>query len=91
MNGCLWGLQVATTQKFRKSMPEGVTVIVCKNNLMKVAVQQTTGWGALAEKGCTVSFLMPPPDRTELTKPSRSLRRGRTPGCSLRRRASHPP
>ena len=47
--------QVATTQKFRKGLPEGCSILVCKNNLMKVAVQQSNGWGALAEKGCTVS------------------------------------
>ncbi|GAX79238.1 hypothetical protein CEUSTIGMA_g6678.t1 [Chlamydomonas eustigma] len=47
------GLSVATVQKFRKSMPEGTSIFVCKNNLMKVAVQETEGWSALAEKGCT--------------------------------------
>lgn len=46
--------QVATVQKFRKGLPEGATLLVCKNNLMKVAIKETPGWENLAEKGCTV-------------------------------------
>lgn len=41
-------------QKFRKSLPEGTEVFICKNNLMKVAVGQSDGWGQLSEKGCQV-------------------------------------
>lgn len=47
------GLPVATVQKFRKGLPEGATLLVCKNNLMKVAIKETPGWENLAEKGCT--------------------------------------
>ena len=47
-------MQVSTVQKFRKGMPEGASVVVAKNNLMKVAINQTEGWSNLAEKGCTV-------------------------------------
>lgn len=54
--------QVATVQKFRKGLPEGATLLVCKNNLMKVAIKETPGWENLAEKGCTV--------RTERCRPS---------------------
>lgn len=46
------GLDVATVQKFRKGLPEGAQVYVCKNSLMKVAISQTPGWEPLAEKGC---------------------------------------
>lgn len=46
--------QVATVQRFRKGLPEGASVYVTKNSLMKVAVSQTKGWDALAEKGCEV-------------------------------------
>ena len=52
---CTRVLQVSTVQKFRKGLPEGASVLVCKNNLMKVAIKQTPGWESLAEKGCTVS------------------------------------
>ena len=46
--------QVSTVQRFRKGLPEGASVMVTKNNLMKVAVAQTQGWSTLVEKGCTV-------------------------------------
>lgn len=46
--------QVPTVQKFRKILPANTSVYVTKNSLMKVAVSQTKGWEALADKGCTV-------------------------------------
>lgn len=46
------GLDVATVQRFRKGLPESASVYVTKNSLMKVAISQTKGWDALAEKGC---------------------------------------
>jgi hypothetical protein len=51
---CILHSQVATMQKFRKTLPEEASVFVCKNNLMKVAVSQTEGWTLLSDKGCTV-------------------------------------
>lgn len=50
-------VQVSTVQRFRKGLPEGATVFVAKNNLMKVAVDQTEGWSTLKEKGCAVRQL----------------------------------
>jgi large subunit ribosomal protein L10 len=50
------GIDVGSFQKFRKSMPEGTHITVCKNNLMKVAVQQAAGedkWAHLSGDGCT--------------------------------------
>ncbi|KAG1673778.1 hypothetical protein FOA52_002347 [Chlamydomonas sp. UWO 241] len=50
------GIDVGTFQKFRKSMPEGSTVTICKNNLMKVAIQQAAvegKWSNLSASGCT--------------------------------------
>lgn len=47
------GLSVSTVQRFRKGLPEGASVFVCKNNLMKVAVKETEGWSSLADQGCT--------------------------------------
>ncbi|GLC40945.1 Plastid ribosomal protein L10, imported to chloroplast, large ribosomal subunit [Pleodorina starrii] len=46
------GLDVPTIQKFRKGLPPNSSMYVTKNTLMKVAVSQTQGWEALAEKGC---------------------------------------
>lgn len=47
------GLNVQTIQKFRQGLPEGATLYICKNNLMKVAISETKGWTPLQEKGCT--------------------------------------
>lgn len=47
------GLPVSTMQKFRKGLPEGSSVVVTKNSLMKVAISQTTGYEPLADGGCT--------------------------------------
>lgn len=47
--------QVPTMQKFRRSMPEGTRIQICKNNLMKVAVEESEGWAELKNNGCTVS------------------------------------
>lgn len=47
-------LQVQTMQKFRKQLPESTKVFICKNNLMRVATQQTEGWSTLADKGLKV-------------------------------------
>jgi ribosomal protein L10 len=45
---------VETVQKLRRALPEQAKLVVAKNNLMKVAVQDTN-WTTIAEKGCTVS------------------------------------
>lgn len=47
------GLDVPTIQKFRKGLPEGSSVMVCKNTLMKVACKDKEQWSTLVEKGCT--------------------------------------
>jgi ribosomal protein L10 len=47
-------LQVETMQKLRRTLPEQSKIVVAKNNLMKVAVQDSQ-WTTIAEKGCTVS------------------------------------
>lgn len=47
--------QVATVQRFRKSLPEDASVVVCKNTLMRVASNEVEGWSALADpKGTQV-------------------------------------
>lgn len=45
------GLSVATQQRFRKGLPESSRMMVCKNNLMRVAVKDSAKWSTLAEKG----------------------------------------
>ncbi|MEW5306696.1 MAG: hypothetical protein WDW36_009144 [Sanguina aurantia] len=45
------GLTVQTVQKFRRGLPKDSTMYVCKNSLMKVAVQDDERWNVLAEKG----------------------------------------
>lgn len=48
-------VQVQTVQKFRRGLPKDSTMYVCKNSLMKVAVQDDPKWNVLAEKGSAVS------------------------------------
>lgn len=45
------GLDVPTMQKFRRGIPEKSKVLVCKNNLMKVACKDTPGWSIVSDKG----------------------------------------
>jgi large subunit ribosomal protein L10 len=46
------GISVPTIQKLRKSMPEGTSIVVAKNSLMRIACNTTTEWKDVSETGC---------------------------------------
>lgn len=75
--GLVWSgvgmhLQVPTVQKFRKGLPENASMVICKNTLMKVAVNEVQGWSALGEAACKASRSSRAPVAASMLSPPRS-------------------